>query len=123
MVGMEGYEVRVMEWEWPIQDSHESHRERAALLRPILYEVMAQEGEGGGLVHEGRALSLNISNGGMLILMDQAPRVEQVLKVYVPTPVAIAETPTLAEVRWTRILPFGKSISCAAHFVGVKFMF
>lgn len=112
-----------MEWEWPIQDNHESHRERAALLRPILYEIMVQEGGGGSLAKKGKALSLNISSGGMLILMEQAPKVEQVLKIYVPTPVTIAETPTLAEVRWSRMLPFEGSNSPTAHLVGVRFMF
>jgi len=112
-----------MEWEWPIQDSHESHRERAALLRSITYEIMAQEGGCSNVVKRGKALSLNISSGGMLLLMDQAPKVEQVLKVYVPTPITIAETPTLAEVRWSRMLPFGMSHSDTAHFVGIKFMF
>jgi hypothetical protein len=53
--------------------------------------------------------------------MDQAPEVEQVLKVYVPTPITIAETPTLAEVRWTRKLPFGNGRG--TYFVGLKFMF
>ena len=112
-----------MEWEWPIQDRHESHRERVALLRPITYQIMAQEGGCGNVVKEEKALSLNISSGGMLILMDQAPKVEQVLKVYVPTPISIAETPTLAEVRWSRMLPFGRSNGDPAHFVGIKFMF
>jgi PilZ domain len=110
--------VRLMEWEWLNQDSHESHRERAALLRSIPYEIMAQGGGGSSLVTEGKALTLNISSGGMLILMDQAPNVEQVLKIYVPTPVTIAETPTLAEVRWTRMLAFGRSQGCAATFCG-----
>ncbi len=27
------------EWEWPMTDSQKSHSERAALLRPILYEM------------------------------------------------------------------------------------
>jgi hypothetical protein len=67
--------------------------------------------------------SLNISSGGMLVLMDPAPEVEQVLKVYVPTPISVAETPTIAEVRWTRKLPFGKTNDNGAHFVGLKFMF
>ena len=72
---------------------------------------------------DGRALSLNISSGGMLVLMDQEPVVEQVLKVYVPTPVSAAETPTLAEVRWTRPVPFGKPSSHCPYFVGLKFIF
>ena len=57
------------------------------------------------------------------VLMDQAPHIEQVLKVYVPTPSSMAETPTLAEVRWTRKLPFGKPNGNVAYFVGLKFMF
>ena len=111
------------EWEWPMRDSHENHSERAALLRPIPYEMTATIEGLPGSTPIGRALSLNISSGGMLVLMDQAPQVEQVLKVYVPTPVAIAETPTLAEVRWTRRLPFGRSNGNGMHFVGLKFLF
>jgi hypothetical protein len=59
----------------------------------------------------------------MLVLMDQALDVEQVLKVYVPTPISLAETPTLAEVRWTRKLPFGRNNGTTPYLVGLKFMF
>jgi len=111
------------EWEWPMRDSQENHSERAALLRPIPYEMTATIEGVAGSTPIGRALSLNISSGGMLILMDQAPQVDQVLKVYVPTPVTVAETPTLAEVRWTRKLPFGRVNGNGAYFVGLKFMF
>jgi PilZ domain len=115
--------VAQIEWEWPMRDSHENHSERAALLRPIPYEMTSPvEGETVSS-RNGKALSLNISSGGMLVLMDQAPDVEQVLKVYVPTPITIADTPTLAEVRWTRKLPFGKPNGNGAYFVGLKFMF
>lgn len=116
-------DVTQTEWEWPMRDSHESHRERAALLRPIQYEMSSPiEGQ----IEEtgvGKALSLNISSGGMLVLMDKAPQIEQVLKVFVPTPITIADTPTLAEVRWTRKLPFGKMNGNGPYFVGLKFMF
>jgi hypothetical protein len=71
----------------------------------------------------GQALSLNISSGGMLLLMDQSPEVTQVLKVYVPTPILLAGTPTLAEVRWTKRLPLGKPGGVGMHFVGLRFMF
>lgn len=118
-----GDTVAQSEWEWPMNNSQENHSERVTLLRPIPYEMTSplegpnESGRGG------KALSLNISSGGMLVLMDQAPDVEQVLKVYVPTPITVAETPTLAEVRWTRKLPFGKSNGNGAYFVGLKFMF
>lgn len=119
-----GIDVAHPEWEWPMVDCQENHSERAALLRPIPYEMTSPVEDGQNIsARGGKALSLNISSGGMLVLMDQVPDVEQVLKVYVPTPVSMAETPTLAEVRWTRKLPFGRANGSGAHFVGLKFMF
>src|SRR6185503_18600579 len=101
-------EVAQLEWEWPMTDSQKSHSERAALLRPILYEMTTPVEVPAVSTASGKALSLNISSGGML--------------VYVPTPITATETPTLAEVRWTRKLPFGKT-NGGAYFVGLKFMF
>jgi len=115
--------VTQAEWEWPIEGDVQKHNERVALLRPIPYEMTAQvEGQGEPVVN-GKALSLNISSGGMLVLMDLAPRVQQVMKVHVPTPTNRAGTPTLAEVRWTRRLPFGKTNGEVTYFVGLQFMF
>ncbi len=111
------------EWDWPILPSQQKHSERVALLRPIPYELTAPlEQEELGSPH-GKALSLNISSGGMLVLMDHAPTLEQVMKVHVPTPLSLAETPTLAEVRWTRQIPFGTGNGTEAFFVGLKFLF
>jgi hypothetical protein len=115
--------VAQTEWEWPMIDSQKSHSERAALLRPILYEMTTPVEDPAASTHCGKALSLNISSGGMLVLMDQIPAIEQVMKIYVPTPISVAETPTLAEVRWTRRLPFGRTNGNGAYFVGLKFMF
>ena len=112
-----------IEWEWPMTDSQKSHNERAALLRPILYEITTPIEDPTASTHSGKALSLNISSGGMLVLMDHVPAIEQVMKVYVPTPITCAETPTLAEVRWTRRLPFSRPNGEGAYFVGLKFMF
>ena len=106
-----------------MRDSHENHSERVALLRPIPYEMTAAEAGPPVSVRGGKALSLNISRGGMLVLMDHVPDIEQVLRVSVPTPSSMADTPTLAEVRWTRKLPLGKPNANGAYFVGLKFMF
>lgn len=111
------------EWEWPISTDFQKHHERVALLRPIPYEMTTPVEDPSASAHQGKALSINISSGGMLILMDQAPAIEQVMKVYVPTPITAAETPTLAEVRWTRKLPFGRNNGAGPYFVGLKFMF
>jgi hypothetical protein len=59
----------------------------------------------------------------MLVLLDYVPAIDQVMKVYVPTPISMAEIPTLAEVRWTRRLPFGETSGKGTYFVGLKFMF
>jgi PilZ domain len=115
--------VTQIEWEWPIAKDLQKHNERVALLRPISYEMTTLMDEQLDSARIGKALSLNISSGGMLLLMDQAPEVEQVLKVLVPTPTSLAETPTLAEVRWTRRLPFGHDNGQGTYFVGLKFMF
>jgi len=111
------------EWEWPITVDFQKHNERVALLRPIPYEITAAAKDPAPSTRQGKALSVNISNGGMLLLMDHPPAIEQVLKVYVPTPTAVADTPTLAEVRWTRKLPFSHSNGFGPYFVGLKFMF
>lgn len=112
------------DWDWTIEPNNRDHSERVALLRPISYELTAPlDLPREALVLQGRALSLNISSGGMLVLMDREPLLDQVLKVYVPTPITNAETPTLAEVRWTRRLPFSKSADNGAYFVGLKFIF
>ena len=110
------------EWDWPVSTDFQKHNERGALLRTIPYEMTTPVDDPSVSAHHGKALSVNISSGGMLILMEQAPAIEQV-KVYVPTPISVAETPTLAEVRWTRRLPLGKTNGTGPYFVGLKFMF
>ena len=109
------------DWEWPVVQSHEQHNDRGALLRPIPYELTAPLDQHPGGVREGHALSLNISSRGMLVLMEHPPALEQVLRVKVPTPLAWAETPTLAEVRWVRRVPFGQEPGMA--LVGLRFLF
>src|SRR5256886_659309 len=114
-------------WEWPVAESRQQHAERVALLRPILYDVLydmgmslAQNPPEARVALQGKGLSLNVSSGGMLLLMEHQPKVNQVLRIHVPTPVSMAETPTLAEVRWMRKLPF--EMFYAIYFVGLKFL-
>ncbi|HZC81127.1 MAG TPA: hypothetical protein VE222_05320, partial [Nitrospiraceae bacterium] len=93
-------------WEWPVVASHQQHAERVTLLRPIPYDILydldtalKQESPETRVARQGKGLSLNVSSGGMLLLMDHQPKVNQVLRIHVPTPASMAETPTLAEVR------------------------
>ena len=111
------------EWEWPMTDSQKSHSERAALLRPILYEMTTPVEDPAASIHSGKALSLNISSGGMLVLMDQVPDDRPSDEGLCADADHHGRNPTLAEVRWTRRLPFGKANGNGAYFVGLKFMF
>ncbi len=115
------------EWEWAIAPNEEQHRQRIALIREISYEMTSLPGEEDSVSREqrvgkqGKALSLNISSGGMLLLMESAPEVDRVFRVHVPTPITKARTPTLAEVRWVREVPF--PVHNDLYFVGLKFLF
>jgi hypothetical protein len=99
----------------------ERQSERIPTMRPIAYELYESSDSYDTITSRpGNALFLNISAGGMLLLMDHAPTVQQIMKLYVPTPVGQAKTPTLAEVRWTR--PSPTVPSCGTYLVGVKYM-
>jgi len=114
-------------WVWSVTPSAQQHQERVALIREISYETTNLIGEEDFVNREdrvgqqGKALSLNVSSGGMLLLMERAPELERVLRVHVPTPLNQARTPTLAEVRWVRKVPFAEYQHL--RFVGLKFLF
>ena len=67
---------------------------------------------------EGEALSINIGSGGMLLMMNWDPEVSRVMKVEVPTPVNLAKTPTLAQVRWKQRIPYSERDML--YFVGLQ---
>ena len=112
-------EVTQAEWHWTVTPGDLQRAERIPLIRGITYEMQPDLFETEFVPRAGKALTLNIASGGMLVLMDQLPKVTEVLKVYVPTPISQAQTPTLAEVAWTRPLPFAPD---TLHFVGLKFV-
>ena len=114
-------------WEWPVAASNQQHAERVALLQPIVYDMFygidttsEQKSPEPRMPRQGKGLSLNVSSGGMLLMMDTQPQVNQALTIRVPTPINMAKTPTLAEIRWTRKLPF--QTDDGVYFVGLKFL-
>ncbi len=111
-------------WEWPIVSFERPQGERIALMRAIPYETAgAMERALAELTkikwRRGKALSLNMSAGGMLLIKDWAPALEERLSLQVPTPPDRIPTPTRAEVRWVRRVPF--SLAQDLHFVGLQF--
>ncbi len=95
-------------------------RNRFPLMRPVQYErTSALSGTASLENHKGMALTINVGSGGMCLLMDWEPDIQDVLRVHVPMPVMLAKTPTLAEVRWRRQVPFNHD---GLYFVGLKFV-
>jgi hypothetical protein len=111
-----------LEWDWAVTPTDDKHTDRFPMMREIEYEMIREGSDlfkDNFVFRQGKALTIDISSGGMLLLMDQAPIVTEVLKVYVPTPINQARTPTLAEVAWTRPVPLAPD---KLQFVGVKFV-
>ena len=74
-------------------------------------------------------MTLNVSSGGMLLLMPHAPEVNTVFEVHTPNPEHTPGSPRdelrLVEVRWTRSLLQDniKVTHTTMSFVGVQFLF
>lgn len=108
------------DWDWPVETDYLQHTERAVLMRPISYTLTQPSDEEIFPDRHGTALLMNISSHGMLLVMEEAPETQQVMKVHVPTPTDVADIPTLAEVRWVRKMPFVSQDSLC--LVGLKFV-
>ncbi len=80
---------------------------------------MESHGEDQIVLHEGDAVSVNVSSGGLLLLMSQAPHVHQIFEISMPASGGRKDKRhALVEARWTREVPVeGGSPLC---FVGVK---
>ncbi len=114
-------------WDWVVSQPGRQLSERIPLMREIPYETtspIANQVGFPGDYQDGqlrKALSINISSGGLLLLMERAPDVDRVVRIHVPTPINNARIPTLAEVRWVRRVPFSGAGDLS--FVGLKFLF
>lgn len=95
--------------------------ERLASMRPCWYEMSEWLDQDSIVLHQGYAHSINISSGGMLLLMAQEPQVLQVLEVHVPPPIEMVNPQTLGEVCWTRRISIDATDSI--FLVGVRFLF
>jgi hypothetical protein len=112
------------EWPWTIKQTHERHTDRMSFMRPISFTIIRtdlwrtnQDGNGTA----GHALSLNISSKGLLILMDREPEVDQTMRISVPSAAQEVDIATMADVRWTRKVPFMRGEVHPFFFVGLRF--
>lgn len=102
----------------PVQHERRRH-ERVAFTTACPYEFSESIGHDSVAIHQGKALSMNISAGGMLLFMDHAPPVQKVFELRVRGS-QLVKTPTLVEVRWTRAIPIEDNEK--RYLVGVKFL-
>jgi hypothetical protein len=117
---------RTRPWEWPLTPERLGHADRHAFIRAIHYKAL--DGENNRAAGErsrrsqksGHALSLNISPGGMLLLMNGEPALQQQLKISLPLLPMKGPAPSLAEVCWTRSVP--ARLQGNLVFVGVRFV-
>lgn len=116
---------RSRSWKWPLRQDRSGHLDRQAFLRPIPYEMLDWTGAEVqcGLTYParaGQALSLNISPGGMLLMMDGEPMLQDRLRVRLPQNSLRNAGSSLAKVCWTRSVP----VLLHSHvvFVGVRFL-
>ena len=64
-------------------------------------------------------LTVNVSSGGLCLLTEWSPKLGEIVRVHVPLSTVGATTPTLADVRWVRRLPFADN---SLLMVGLKFI-
>jgi c-di-GMP-binding flagellar brake protein YcgR len=104
----------------PIQGERRSS-ERTPLIQSCPYELSTFNPEGTVALSQGHAYTVNISQGGMLLLMTQAPSQTQVFEVQAPMPDKQERALKLVEVRWISQVPAADEGTM--YLVGVKFLF
>jgi len=105
---------------WSPERRHVMHRTRLPVLRSVAYACGLMAVGGRDMSQQsGSAMTVNMSAGGMCILMDWAPEIREVLSVRVDQPLPIERLPPYAEVRWIKAIPLRGYALC---FVGLKIL-
>ena len=93
---------------------------RHSLIRAVTFEAGRIEGRTTAAIGtRGKGILVNISNGGMCLLIDRQFRVQETLRVRVPTQCSETSMPTLAEVRWIREGQLGEH---EVYLLGLQFL-
>ena len=93
--------------------------DRVTYVKTVQLERTSITDQGGECPHRvTKGLSINVSSRGLCLLLDWAPDLREIVRIHMPMPVATAQTPTLADVRWVRPVVFhGKELA----IVGLQF--
>lgn len=116
---------RKQPWTWSLKQPWPGHADRLAFMRAIPYEALDDQrnATAGAPVHpakQGQALSVNLSQGGMLLMMEGQPALRQRLRIGLRRNATNEGASKLVEVCWTRSVP--ALLQGDVCFVGVKFL-
>ena len=95
--------------------------ERISRVRLCPYELTKFSSGDLAELSEGRALTINMSLGGLLLLLPQPVSDRQVFEINSPSAMDETRKTKLVEVRWTRPLPV--TVHSTMHLAGVRLLF
>lgn len=112
--------------DWGLIMNRRLYGKRYSLLESVEYAILnsgiwEQEQCHNDVVNRG--FLININSQGLLVLMDWAPAIDQMVRISVPSPYCGISTRTLADVRWTKSAPLGSVDMKTVCFVGLRFVF
>ena len=114
-------DMALSEWDqWNHFHPHWNQRDRYSLMQMVTMERSTLQVVGDEMPSPKiMGLTVNVSSGGLCLLTDWSPKLGEIFRVHVPLSTVRAKTPTLADVRWIRRLPFENN---RLLMVGLKFI-
>ena len=94
---------------------------RAPSMWACPYELTKLEGSAAVKSSKGYGYSINVSPGGMLLLLPQKVGKRQIFEIQVPSKAKKKERTKLVEVRWTQSIPVSARVNM--YLVGTRFLF
>ncbi len=95
--------------------------DRVPSMQACPYELTKSEGSDKVKLSRGQGYSINMSGGGMLLLLPQKVGKRQVFEVQVPSKAKKKERTKLVEVCWTQSIPVSARVNM--YLVGTRFLF
>ena len=95
--------------------------DRVPCMRACPYELTKPTGSDAVKLSRGHGYSINMSVGGMLLLLPQKVGKRQVFEIQVPSKAKKKERTKLVEVCWTQAIPVSARVNM--YLVGTRFLF
>jgi hypothetical protein len=95
--------------------------ERVPCMRACPYELTKPAGRDAVKLSEGYGYSINMSVGGMLLLLPEEVGTRQVLEIITPSEARKEKITKLGEVCWAHPIPVSARVNM--YLVGIRFLF